>query len=388
MLADISASSSKLSLNSVSLTVSPRFVRHVSFIFPRLFLSNNNSQLHFGHRNSLCSSFLNHNSRYFHSTRNLLDSKINHEADAKNDSSSSSQATSPIKKPNKFLEDLKDIISVTFGIERKRDLTAEYESGARPYPWITYVDPISEKRLYANRDSGVITEIKPLDFDRFAKEDANVNINIDANAIAAIKQTTEESRWNRTLAAVSKSPIISSILEVGKVIAESPVGQAAGNLNRKVKEKVEDAREVWETSQHPLIVNAGYVVDNVVAETEQGKAIKEILQIDSGFDQYAFVEEMRESLLPMLAKAFFKLEMVTLTRLCHDSALAQVRAVAAARAIEGLSHDGVILNVSKVEIASARSVERTGDQGGSVPVVVVTSLVQHIHAVRNKKVSA
>jgi hypothetical protein len=43
-------------------------------------------------------------------------------------------------------------------------------------------------------------------------------------------------------------------------------------------------RQVWETSQHPLIVNASTVVDTVLAESEQGRAMRTIHALDPGFD--------------------------------------------------------------------------------------------------------
>jgi len=60
---------------------------------------------------------------------------------------------------------------------------------------------------------------------------------------------------------------------------------------------------------------------------------------------------------------------------------------AAARAVEGLTHDGVILSVRRVEIAGARTLEMSGEKGGSLPIILVSSQVQYIHTVRNKKVS-
>jgi Tim44-like domain len=73
--------------------------------------------------------------------------------------------------------------------------------------------------------------------------------------------------------------------------------------------------------------------------------------------------------------------MPTLRHWCKDSALAQMRAVAAAREIEGLTMAGTILNVQKAELVQAKSLEK------GVPIILVTSQVQYIHCVRNKKVS-
>jgi hypothetical protein len=78
--------------------------------------------------------------------------------------------------------------------------------------------------------------------------------------------------------------------------------------------------------------------------------------------------------------AFFKLDMPVLRHYCKDSALAQMRAVAAAREIEGLSMDGTILNVQKVELVQAKALER------GLPILLVSSQVQYIHCIRNKKV--
>lgn len=41
---------------------------------------------------------------------------------------------------------------------------------------------------------------------------------------------------------------------------------------------------------------------------------------------------------------------------------------AAARAVEGLTHDGVVLNVNRVEIAGARTLEMTGARVDTQPV--------------------
>ena len=69
----------------------------------------------------------------------------------------------------------------------------------------------------------------------------------------------------------------------------------------------------------------------------------------------------------------------------HSSSLS-LQAVAAARAIENVSHDGIILNVSKCEMTAARTLEQAGEGGGSLPVILTTAQVQYIHTVRNAKV--
>ena len=122
-----------------------------------------------------------------------------------------------------------------------------------------------------------------------------------------------------------------------------------------------------------------------MAETEQGRAMREIKALDSGFDEIAFLEEMSGTFIPLLSRAFFRLDGPVLALHCASSALAQMQAVGAARQLEGLEHDGTILAVSKVELLKATQVE--DEKGGSQPLLLVSAQVQYIHAVRNKKVS-
>ena len=127
-----------------------------------------------------------------------------------------------------------------------------------------------------------------------------------------------------------------------------------------------------------------YVVDSLIAETEQGRALREIRLLDTSFDEFSFVAEMREQFIPVLARAFFRLDHPTLAAHCRPTAMAQMRAVAAAREAEGLEHDGTILQVSKVELLKAQQMEDA--KGGTTPLLLVSAQVQYIHAVRDKTV--
>lgn len=60
---------------------------------------------------------------------------------------------------------------------------------------------------------------------------------------------------------------------VVQAVAASPVGTAARAVQTRVSDRIEDAREVWETSQHPLIVSASSAVDTVLAESEQARGV-------------------------------------------------------------------------------------------------------------------
>lgn len=92
----------------------------------------------------------------------------------------------------------------------------------------------------------------------------------------------------------------------------------------------------------------------------------------------------QDKFIPELAGAFFSMDESRLSVMCRDAAMAQIRAVAAAREVEGLTM-GVgaaspVLAVQKTDFVQARKLE------AGVPIILVTSLVQYIHCVRNRKV--
>lgn len=146
-------------------------------------------------------------------------------------------------------EDLKDVLSVAFGVERKRNVEKEYDMGLRAYPWVTYEDPATKAPLYRNEDTGVVTPHKPLDFDKRATPASFRGTNEAATAL--MKVAPELSAWERTLRALGATPVIQRLLEAGEEVKKSSVGLAAQRVRARASEVREDLQEKWETSQHP-----------------------------------------------------------------------------------------------------------------------------------------
>jgi hypothetical protein len=150
-------------------------------------------------------------------------------------------------------EDMKDILSVVFGWERKRNLEEEYDMGLRAYPWITYAGPDGAP-MYRNTETGATTGIKPLDFDRRASATSFRATNTEASAVMVA--ALQVSPWERTLKALGSTPLIRSLLAVGDAVAQGPVGQSAAKVKVRVSEIKEDLQEKWETSQHPFVFHS------------------------------------------------------------------------------------------------------------------------------------
>lgn len=91
---------------------------------------------------------------------------------------------------------------------------------------------------------------------------------------------------------------------------------------------------------------------------------------------------LQDKFIPELARAFFSMDESRLSVMCRDAAMAQIRAVAAAREVEGLTMGSAVLAVQKTDFVQARKLE------AGVPIILVTSLVQYIHCVRNRTVRA
>ena len=69
---------------------------------------------------------------------------------------------------------------------------------------------------------------------------------------------------------------------VGKVAADTPIGQSATKVAQGLKDKLDDAREFWETSQNPLVYSVSGMWENMTGETEEGIAIAAIKKLDPG----------------------------------------------------------------------------------------------------------
>ena len=82
---------------------------------------------------------------------------------------------------------------------------------------------------------------------------------------------------------LTKTPIIQDILgassQGARRFGKTDAGKAARKRMRKAGNAVEDAREVWETSQNPYIYQMASAYDAVFAETEEGQAIKELRRL-------------------------------------------------------------------------------------------------------------
>jgi import inner membrane translocase subunit TIM44 len=89
--------------------------------------------------------------------------------------------------------------------------------------------------------------------------------------------------WEAMRDRLQDSPFIRDVIrgsrKVTEAASQTDIGKAAVKIGQGVKDKIEDAREFWETSQNPLVYTVAGMVDGLTAETEEGMAIREIKKL-------------------------------------------------------------------------------------------------------------
>ena len=155
--------------------------------------------------------------------------------------------------------------------------------------------------------------------------------------------------WSQVADLLKDAPLIESLLEMSKKVKESKVGET-------VSYATEDLREKWETSQHPLVYKLSAVYDELFSESDTAKAIREVRRTDPTFLEAALRDEMKESIVPAMLKAWVNADTKTLKLIMNDHAYAQVYSVIKMQQAEGLEMDKHILDIKDVQL-------QVGDEG-------------------------
>jgi hypothetical protein len=103
---------------------------------------------------------------------------------------------------------------------------------------------------------------------------------------ALVVVPADKSYWERMEQRLD-GPIIREILrgakKYGKAVADTDVGKQAQKVTQTMKDKIDDAREFWETSQNPIVHTLSGVWENMTGGTEEGLTISEIRKKDPEF---------------------------------------------------------------------------------------------------------
>jgi len=201
------------------------------------------------------------------------------------------------------------------------------------------------------------------------------------SAIVVVHQP--KSAWEQMKNRLQDSPFIKEILKnsqkMGKVAADTPIGQQAQKISQGLKDKIEDAKEIWETSQNPLIYTVSGIWDNITGDTEESMCIREIRKLDPDFVKEEWAEEVRLNLVPDIIKSHLLGETKKLKPWLGEAVYNKLAADIRARKADGITFDTNILDVEEHQIVLRHLADR-----GNISCVVGVYLVQQINCVRNK----
>lgn len=190
-----------------------------------------------------------------------------------------------------------------------------------------------------------------------------------------------KSYWEQ-MASRLDAPIIREILKGAKIYtkaaAETDIGKQAQKASQNVKDKIEDAREFWETSQNPIIHTLSGVWENMTGDTEEGLTISEIRKKDPGFVKENWTEEVKRTLAPIVIKAHLEGDSKALKPWLTEGVYARLSAEIRARKADGIVFDSNILEIDENAV-----VLKFLENGGAV--ILVVYMVQQINCIRNKK---
>ena len=149
--------------------------------------------------------------------------------------------------------------------------------------------------------------------------------------------------WAQVADLLKDAPLIEKLLDMSKKVKESKFGETISYAS-------EDMREKWETSQHPLVYKISAVYDELFSESDTAKAIKEVRRTDPTFLEDALRDEMKNSIVPAMLKAWVNADTKTLKLVMSDHAYAQVYSLIKMQQSEGLEMDKTILDIKDVQL--------------------------------------
>lgn len=219
------------------------------------------------------------------------------------------------------------------------------------------------------------------DNDNDDDEEEEEVINTGPSAIVLVQQP--KSAWEQMKNRLQDSPFIKEMLKnsqkMGKVAADTPIGQQAQKISQGIKDKIEDAKEIWETSQNPLIYTASGIWDNITGDTEESMCVREIRKLDPDFVKEEWAEEVRLNLVPDIIKFHLLGETKKLKPWLGEAVYNKLAADIRARKSDGITFDTNILDIEEHQIVLRHLADR-----GNISCIVAVYLVQQINCVRNK----
>uniref|UniRef100_A0A7S1XKH2 Tim44-like domain-containing protein n=1 Tax=Phaeomonas parva TaxID=124430 RepID=A0A7S1XKH2_9STRA len=223
-------------------------------------------------------------------------------------------------------------------------------------------------------------------------EKAADDAKVDAEEAEAAERSTRtdlvisdgpSSAWQELSKRLREAPVIRGVLKSGRAVyrdvADSSVGKGAKKVGEKVQDKIDDLKEAWETSQHPIVYGISSAWDSITAETEEGYTLRELRRLDPGFNHETWRYQVTEEICPGLLAAYLKGSPREMKEWVGEGVYNRIAEEMRARKAEGLEMDQTVLDIETGEILAMKVEEGQG------PTIVMQFMAQQIYCVRKRE---
>ena len=198
------------------------------------------------------------------------------------------------------------------------------------------------------------------------------------SSIVLVKEPV--SQWERMKQRLEGSQVIREMLKNAKkfqsAAADTDIGKQAARAGQTFKEKLEDAREFYETSQSPLVYKVAGLFSDLTAATEEGNATTAILKLDPAFNKEEWADEVKRNLVPIIIRGHLSGDTKVLKPWLGEGVYNKLSEDIRIRKQEGITIDNHILELDENQILMSFH--------DSDPIIVVSYAVQQINCIRKK----
>tara|TARA_B110000305_G_scaffold224178_1_gene269428 strand:- start:148 stop:693 length:546 start_codon:yes stop_codon:yes gene_type:complete len=161
----------------------------------------------------------------------------------------------------------------------------------------------------------------------------------------------DKSAYEKMRARLQEAPIIQDILRNAKKVYKKA---GVKKLNDKVGDVVEDATEIWQTSQNPWIYRISSVWDTMTAESDSAIATRELRRLDPDFDMEVWKEHVSEGTLPEVIQMMLDGKTKDLKPWLGDAVYSKLSEEIRLRKTEGLVLDNNVLGIENSEVIACK----------------------------------
>ncbi|XP_047336209.1 mitochondrial import inner membrane translocase subunit TIM44-2 isoform X2 [Impatiens glandulifera] len=182
--------------------------------------------------------------------------------------------------------------------------------------------------------------------------------------IVPSNQSKWSKKWDEFKDKMNAHPIMKRINGISKPVVE------------KSHDLAEDVREMWETSDNPVVHKIQDINESVFGESHTAVSVKEIRRRDPSFSLPDFVAEVQDVIRPVLG-AYIKGDVQVLKKYCCKEVIERCKAEKKAYESQGIFFDNKLLHISDVEVRETKMM-------GDTPIIIVAFQTQQVYCVRDR----